>query len=61
MQFNFNAIEGICKMLEIIDKSNHARHFAYLCVILGFLATLCWLAPDLLKAVAEFILALRTQ
>lgn len=48
-------------MLEIIDKSSHARCFAYLCVILGFIAALCWLAPDLLNAIAQFIVTLKTH
>lgn len=61
MQIDFNLIEGICKMLEVIDKSDKARTFAYVVLILGFIFAMSWLTPNLLAAIAEFILTLRNS
>ncbi|MEH8076941.1 hypothetical protein [Gallibacterium anatis] len=48
-------------MLEVIDKSEKARTFAYVVVILGFIFAMSWLTPNLLAAIAEFILTLRNS
>lgn len=59
MQINFNVINGVCKMLEVIEKSDKARKFAYFVLVLGFIFAMSWLAPDLLKAIADFILTIK--
>ncbi|MDG6449294.1 hypothetical protein Q7469_12415 [Glaesserella parasuis] len=46
-------------MLEVIDKSDKARKFAYVVLFLGFILGTYWLAPNFLKAVADFILTLK--
>ncbi len=59
MQIDFNVMEGICKMLEIIEKAPKARTFAYIALFLGFILGTYWLAPTFLKALADFILTLK--
>lgn len=54
---NFNIEIG--KMLEVISKEPTARTFAYIALFLGFILGTYWLAPDFLKALAEFIVTLR--
>lgn len=61
MQIDFNLMEGICKMLEVIDKSDKARKFAYVVLFLGFILGTYWLAPNFLKAVADFILTMKNS
>ncbi|MGC7561328.1 hypothetical protein [Pasteurella sp. PK-2025] len=48
-------------MLEIIDKSDKARKFAYFVLFLGFVLGTYWLSPDFLKALADFILTLKNS
>lgn len=45
-------------MLEVIGRSDKARRFAYFALVLGFIFAMSWLAPDLLKAIADFMLAI---
>ncbi|OOF80253.1 Uncharacterised protein [Rodentibacter pneumotropicus] len=59
MQIDFNLMEGICKMLEVIDRSHKARTFAYLFLIFVFIIALLWVSPNFLKALSDFILTLR--
>lgn len=61
MQIDFNLIEGICKMLEVIDRSNKARTFAYLFLIFVFIIALLWVSPNFLKALSDFILTLKNS
>ena len=49
---DFNIFEEVCKMLEIIDRSEKARKFAYCVVILAFIFGMVWALP-------EFIIAIR--
>lgn len=37
MQIDFNLMEGICKMLEVISKEPVVRRFAYVALFLGFI------------------------
>ncbi|MFU2060071.1 hypothetical protein ACLSZY_10795 [Avibacterium volantium] len=48
-------------MIEVIDKSDKARTFAYVVLILGFIFAMSWLVPNLLTSIAEFILTLRNS
>ena len=52
-------IKGICKMLEVIDKSKKARQFAYTFLILAFIFGMGWIMPDFLKDLSYFILTLK--
>lgn len=61
MQIDFNLIDGVCKMLEVIDKSDKARKFAYMFLCLTFIAGMTWLSPDFLKALAHFILTMKNS
>lgn len=45
---NFNIEIG--KMLEIIEKSAKARRFAYIFIVLLFLAIVWWKLPDVIIA-----------
>lgn len=45
-------------MLEVIERSDKARRFAYFALVLGFIFAMSWLAPELLKAIADFMLAI---
>ncbi|KGQ49346.1 hypothetical protein JL04_05550 [Gallibacterium anatis] len=59
--FLFDVVaEGICKMLEMIDKSDKARKFAYVVLILFFIFSMAWISPNLLKAISELLLTLKT-
>lgn len=59
MQIDFNVMNGVCKMLEVIDRSDKARKFAYFALILAFVFAMSWIAPNLLKAIADFILTIK--
>lgn len=47
-------------MLEMIDKSDKARKFAYVVLILFFIFSMAWISPNLLKAISELLLTLKT-
>lgn len=50
MQIDFNLMEGICKMLEVISKEPIARRFAYTVIICLFIAVIWWKLPDVIMA-----------
>lgn len=61
MQIDFNLIDGVCKMLEIMDKSVIAKRFMWAVLIFTFIVGMTWLSPDFLKALADFILTLKNS
>lgn len=46
-------------MLELMDKSKIAKRYVWAISILIIMCVMMWLAPDFLKALADFILTLR--
>ena len=48
---NFNIFEEIRKILEIIDRSEKARKFAYCVIILAFIFAMAWVSPAIITAI----------
>ncbi|KDB47584.1 hypothetical protein [Glaesserella parasuis] len=59
MQIDFSVMEGICKMLELMDKSKIAKRYVWAISLLIIMCVMMWLTPDFLKALADFILTLK--
>ena len=48
---DFNIFDEVRKMLEIIDRSEKARKFAYCVVILAFVFGMAWALPSIITAI----------
>lgn len=58
---DFKLLDGVCKMLEIIDKSKTARHFIWAVLVFSFICVILWLSPDFLDALGKFLLIQKGQ
>ena len=52
---DFKLLDGVCKMLEMMEKSKTAKHFMWAGLILTFICAVLWLSPNFLEALGKFL------
>jgi hypothetical protein len=52
---DFKLLDGVCKMLEMMEKSKTAKHFMWAVLVFTFICAVLWLSPNFLEALGKFL------